>query len=502
MSWHNQHAAMMQAAASPAPSLLGLPDTALLTVLRCLAAEHDLRDLLSAANAHSTLQQLSAAALTSIAVAVKNQQQVDGLQQYLSRHTAHVQSLHLRGRYPYIMLLLDELPPGLQLRRLVLKGVRLQLLPGGGGAGVLRAGAPIKHLEIRDCEVSDTASGAAFERALSQLPQLEHVTYAHWMHPPAFPGRVLSHLQQLTSLDVTDASGDVLEHIDRVPGLLDLKVSLKIKSNNLLSGDGETTGSKLSELKLLTSLDLRAARRLALPFDTAGLANKGNLRHLRMTDAHMAGGPAGVSALLSHLQQMTQLTHLSLQRHNKLHRPGYACDGPPAAAYAALTASSTLQHLDVSHCEMPADVWQHMLPAHRQLPQLRVLETSYWGLPGRWTHADTVRLASCCPNLQELTMNTQQPMVAVVLSPLHSLAALTALEAGELDDAGFAAAAALTQLRQLTVWEQDSATHAGLLQLTQLRQLSTLETNAFQATQRASRIKVCHTSARLVGVWA
>jgi hypothetical protein len=266
-------------------SLLDLPDTALLTVLRCLAAEHDLTSLFNAARAHSTLHQLSAAALDSIDVAVKNQQQVDGLQQYLSRHTAHVQSLELcgpiivrglRGCDPNINILLDELPPGLQLQRLSLLYLRLQLLPGGGRAGVLRAGAPLKRLAIRGCEVSDLSCETALEQALSQLPQLERLSYVSYgSGAPPFPGRALSHLQQLTSLEVQDAEGNVLEYVDLVPGLLDLRAGVRGESKTRISS------TKLSALQQLTSLVLSAT---TLPcdelIDTAGFANKSHLQHL------------------------------------------------------------------------------------------------------------------------------------------------------------------------------------------------------------------------------
>jgi hypothetical protein len=462
---------------APTLSLLDLPDTALLRVLRCLAADRDLSSLFSAARAHSTLHQLSAAALDSIDVAVKNQQQVDGLQQYLSRHTAHVQSLELRGGNASTnWLLLDELPPGLQLHRLRLgMFLRLQLLPSGDRAGALQAGAPLKHLEIRNCRVVDTLSETALELALSQLPQLESLKFVDWSGALPFPGRVLSHLQQLTSLDVMLADGNVLEHIDLVPGLLNLRAGVL----------GHISSSKLSALQQLTSLVLGAQG--AFPgddlIDTAGFANKGRLQHLAMELA-LAGKSAGVSALLSHLQHMTQLTHLSLQRNSTLPAP----NARAPAAYAALTASSTLQHLDVSSSSMPEGVWLHMLPADRQLLQLRVLKASECGSTGHWTHADTARLASCCPNLQELSMRTREPLAAQVLQPLRSLTALTALAAGELDDAGLAAAAELTQLRQLTVWQQASTTDAGLLQLTQLRQL--MELDVFRQEYRRFKDKV------------
>lgn len=66
-------------------------------------------------------------------------------------------------------------------------------------------------------------------------------------------------------------------------------------------------------------------------------------------------------------------------------------------------------------------------------------------------------------------------MAADTLLPLSSLQQLTALEAGELDDAGYAAAAQLAQLRDLIVWKASRATDAGLLHLTQLKQLSILD---------------------------
>jgi hypothetical protein len=123
---------------------------------------------------------------------------------------------------------------------------------------------------------------------------------------------------------------------------------------------------------------------------------------------------------------------------------------------------------------MPQGVWQHVLPAGRQLPHLRVLQALNCGGLASWAHADTARLANCCPNLQELAMRTPEPVAADALQPLRDLAALTALEAGEFDNAGLAAAAGLTQLRRLRMWKQRSATDAGLLHLTQLRQLSIL----------------------------
>jgi hypothetical protein len=480
----NSNITMEEPPAPPPTSLLDLPDKALLTVLRCLAADRDLSSLFSAARAHSTLHKLSAAALTSIDVEA-DQQQVVSLQLYLARHGQNVSSLKLlRGPAAYPML--DELPTGLQLHRLVLTDLRLQLLPGGGRAGVLQAGAPLKQLEISNCAWRDSAPDAAFAQALSQLPQLEHIKYANWGSTLAFPGHVLSALQQLTSLDVMQAPGDVLEFVHLAPRLRDLKARL---------GPDSSTIQTVPVLRQLTSLQLRASSCMD-QFDVAGLANISKLVHLDiqvdidMQGASKNGRPAGVAALLCQLQQMTQLTYLSLQRCWSLEGPivPYDPSGPPAAAYAALTASSTLQHLDVSGNTMPQGAWQHVLPAGRQLPHLRVLKAAFCGLLGPWAHADTARLARCCPNLQELSMIARGLVAADTLQPLQGLTALTALEAGDLDDASYAAAAELTQLRRLAVQEHEKATDAGLLQLTQLRQLMVL--GVFRRSPGADILKV------------
>jgi hypothetical protein len=281
----------------PPTSLLDLPDKALLTVLRCLAADRDLSSLFSAARAHSTLHKLSAAALTSIDTAATQQQKVASLQLYLSRHGQHVSSLQLRGYYSSNDSdnsdnlaghpVLDELPPGLQLHRLVLTDLRLQLLPGGGRAGVLQAGAPLKQLEISNCAWRDSAPDAAFAQALSQLPQLERIKYANWGGTLGFPGHNLSALQQLTSLDVVYAPGDVLSFVHLVPGLRDLKAQLSPDST------GGSPRRHVSFLQHLTSLELWAPFSGEVELDVAGLANISQLQRLRIDGAFWADGPAG-----------------------------------------------------------------------------------------------------------------------------------------------------------------------------------------------------------------
>jgi hypothetical protein len=105
-------------------------------------------------------------------------------------------------------------------------------------------------------------------------------------------------------------------------------------------------------------------------FGAGAIAGKTHLQHLEVSECRIDGGSTGVAELLSHLQDMHQLTYLKLYGVLECRR----AHNPPAAAYSALTASSEQQHLDIIGCIFPEDVWQHMFPVPgRQLSHLRVL---------------------------------------------------------------------------------------------------------------------------------
>lgn len=79
----------------------------------------------------------------------------------------------------------------------------------------------------------------------------------------------------------------------------------------------------------------------------------------------------------------------------------------PAAAYAALTASSNLQQLDIRYSAVTEGAWEHMFPAGRLLPQLQELTiTGVRGPSGCRSAAafEGSRLVSCCPGLKVLRM--------------------------------------------------------------------------------------------------
>ena len=193
-----------------APLLVQLPDPCLLAVLQCCAS--DLRSLLSAARAHSRLHQAAVVALSSISVGeiTQQQQQVDGLLQYLSSHGQHVQSLDLVPGDA--ILYMRQLPRNLQLSSLALECMDLQLQPGGGFQGVVRPGVPLKKLQLIRCILLDGVQGLA--AALSLLPGLQHLSIQYTANAiiSMFPVRVLadfvSGLQKLTCLELAGMGQD------------------------------------------------------------------------------------------------------------------------------------------------------------------------------------------------------------------------------------------------------------------------------------------------------
>jgi hypothetical protein len=174
---------------------------------------------------------------------------------------------------------------------------------------------------------------------------------------------------------------------------------------------------------------------------------------------------------MSHLQELQQLTYLGFRN--------ISAAAATAAAYSALTASSKLQHLDISNCTVPAGVWQQVFPADRRLPHLRVLDLLE--ICHCDNHAAAVpegsRLVSCCPGLQSLQLQYLQ-CSAELLAPLRGLSSLSELTLcpdGQSEQ-GLEVVCQLTGLRRLCL--TDPSKGEGVLEsLTQLRQLTSLDFN-------------------------
>lgn len=147
-----------------------------------------------------------------------------------------------------------------------------------------------------------------------------------------------------------------------------------------------------------------------------------------------------------------------------------------------MTASSKLQHLDLSGCKLPAAaVWQHIFPAGRQLPHLQTLklaDVKQPVLPAGLLPAaapEGTRLVSCCPALQHLDMQGLCYSRGLV-SALQGLTGLHTLMLKDVRGASgdLKSLSQLTGLRELKILNQVMGGNRLLLQLTKLQQLTSL----------------------------
>jgi hypothetical protein len=459
---------------------LALPDACLLAVLQCCAA-NDQRSVLSAARAHSRLHQAAALALRSITVVGTRQEQADSVLLYLRMHRQHVERVSIRYQRS------EFCPPSISLC-LHLEAAPQQskqdLFASNGFQSVLRP--TLTQLQLESCILPGGADALA--AVLSQLPSLEHLSLRSLYSEDSyfkFPSAVVQQLQQLTFLELDgmwflrpDDGSPILQPLQALTRLVDVR----IKVENAAPGYISIMASMLSSAHRLTRLDLAEY----MTVEAAVLAGKTRLQHLQIVKCTVvdAAGNDAVAQLLSHLQQLQQLTHLNL---SGTLWDGVEEDNPPASGYAALTASSKLQHLDISECALPAGAWQHVFPAGRQLPQLRDLNITELerAAGGEISAPEGRRLVSCCPGLQCLLMQAVQDS-AELLVALRGLSGLRTLHWGDVHagmDAdiaqeGLQLVCQLTGLRKLEINLPCEFDHGLVLQVAQLKQLTALTCRA------------------------
>jgi hypothetical protein len=201
-------------------------------------------------------------------------------------------------------------------------------------------------------------------------------------------------------------------------------------------------------------------------FDVSGLVGKSSLRHLVLWGRYyatqplrcMCDGPSVTAQLLLCIRGMPQLTHLTLGGLLP------ACLAP-AADYAALTASSDLQQLDLTKSTLPAAAWQHVFPDSKRLPlrELTMPISAGYDNDAAESHitaADVSSIVSCCPKLRVFAIDMQRdrglpygvgklPHTAEVLVPLRALSGLQTLKVGSVDASCLREVAGMTGLREL-----------------------------------------------------
>lgn len=148
-----------------------------------------------------------------------------------------------------------------------------------------------------------------------------------------------------------------------------------------------------------------------------------------------------------------------------------------------MTASSRLQHLDISDSVLPLGVLQHILPADRQLPHLRALSLACITVADSDAEfCDSVlpllqgtRLVSCCPGLQYLDVTGWACSAGQLLMPLQGLSGLRTLLVTCQDATGavLQEVCQLTGLRELEFMRRQMC-KPGMMQLSLLKQLTHL----------------------------
>lgn len=427
---------------------------------------------------------------------VHSQRHLDGMLQWLGKHGQHVAGLKLthdrRSSQPSIF----HLPQSLQrLVSLELGGFAVQLQPGGVSQAVLGAvGSSLKQLLLDECTLLGDKHVLA--SALSLLPALQHLSIrgtrlAAEHEQLVFPEE--SHQpQQLTCLELRGVQLRLPAALQQLTGLQELLVDLG-RMPGALKPIKAVTADMLSGLSRLTCLTLAGLQGVAMR--PGILHGKTALQHLCVLDSitHSSGCMGAAAPLLSDLQQLQQLTYLDLSLHSDtLHHINYylnvprsriqtAVDPmPPAAAYAALTTSSKLQHLNISCCQLPTGVWQHLFSPGMPLPHLRVLNISNVKHPGGSAAApEGISLASCCPRLQSLDMMLLR-YSSELLAPLTRLTGLQELSVAPAEGSTgrLEVVVQLTGLRKLRIIYDDSdpcEKEGHMLQLSRLQQLTDLD---------------------------
>lgn len=118
-------------------------------------------------------------------------------------------------------------------------------------------------------------------------------------------------------------------------------------------------------------------------------------------------------AFLSWLAQQCHMTNLILEGGVLPDLPGDVA----AAAFAGLTACSTLQRLTLSNILTPSP-WQHIFPAGQLCTALTFLEMV--SLNGSATSEAWQRMAAACPSLQQLHINDSLDMAEIDLEEIGS----------------------------------------------------------------------------------
>jgi len=468
----------------------------------------DLHSVLIASAVSTRLHKCILSSLRSIRLYRPTTAACSLLSAYLAKHGQHVSSLQLLcsryieghsalGRADVLAGDLQELPAMPSLQHLELQHLAV-------GDGVFQAVATctqLTQLSINECRLAGKADITASD--LGGLHHLQRLQLTGCTLHPEF-GAVLSVLVKLTHLTLgcdrycqEMSLGPVFDHITCATDLRELRLPSIVTWQPTPSSFWSLAGlQQLSSLQVDAVVPVNSGIPSSLQHldicvgevDPALLASDLQLKHLELRFADRCSSSSAAAqaseALLVKLADQKHLTFL------KLEAPIIACS---AAAYAALTVSSQLQHLELVNSDYGQpwrDILPHVFPVSHSLPELRYVALLQPRGQSAMAHASAdegVRpasdlellagIVSCCPSLQHLdiaeAMFRQGP-----LHPLLHVPHLTALRVSSISDRDAARVVAqLSKLQRLEItrgYRDGRITPAGLQHLTALHHLTFL----------------------------
>jgi hypothetical protein len=251
-------------------------------------------------------------AASSIRAVGSREQQLDSVLLYLGKHGQHVSSIEVENN---VNAHLQQLPhEQLQgLSSLTISWLVLQLQPARGFQGVLGAAMLFQRLVINKCRLLDWSWGV-LGAALATVPSLQHLSIKLYSCEYVFSIEALKELQQLTYLELVNfgmSSRGGIRHLQGLTRLQDLRLqccsAINIDSSELSSV------KHLTRFELCEEIQAPEEAGMCTAFDPGFLADRTVLQHLRVEACSIARGAAGVTELMSHLQQLQQLTYLNLE---------------------------------------------------------------------------------------------------------------------------------------------------------------------------------------------
>jgi hypothetical protein len=320
---------------------------------------------------------------------------------------------------------------------------------------------------------------------LSDMVNLQHLSLPN-LPKGGVPGGIPSQLVKLTYLNAgyyqcCETEQQQLRHLSRFTALQQLSVDSSKMAAGHLSGIQrltQLTGLRLKHFKpQLTSSSVRSwgcmpsLQSLSLMFCRVQpelFSSCTQLRSLSLTWANLGG--AALSVLFTALAGLSLLAELAFMPHI-----GYSNATPPAGAFTALAASTNLRSLRLDLVSNGGPQFFDLFRPGTVYPHLHNIRV-YACQPGRamaLSEQQMGQLCMCCPSLASLSLILipSQPYSATAWLPLLQLSALTSLkihEVGATLGSVVEAAAQLTGLKQLALWDLETETDPGLLLLTAL----------------------------------